>query len=79
MFLLNRKILVLFQQQKNGNGHQVPADIAQGENQCPVQPKLRTYPLSMMRDQQRSFNSRWYADFPFEYSVQNDAVYCFPC
>lgn len=34
----------------------------------------------MMKGQQRSFNSRWYADYPFiEYSVQNDAVYCFPC
>ena len=81
MLLLNRKILVLFQQQKKtSNGHQVLANIAQEENQCPVQPKLRTYPLSMMRDQQRSFNSRWYTEFPFiKYSVQNDAVYCFPC
>lgn len=61
-------------------GHQVPADIAQGENQCPVQLKLRMYPLSMMKDHQRSFNSRWYTDYPFiEYSVQNDTVYCFPC
>ena len=33
-----------------------------------------------MKGQQRSFNSRWYTDYTFiEYSVQNDAVYCFPC
>ena len=33
-----------------------------------------------MKDQQRSFNSRWYATYPFlEYSIQNDAVYCFRC
>ena len=59
---------------------QAPADIAQGKNQRPVQPKLRTFPLSAMKGQQRSFNSRWYTDYPFiEYSIQKDAVYCFPC
>ena len=57
-----------------------PPDIARGKDHSPVQPMLRSFPLTLMKDQQRSFNSRWYTAYPFlEYSIQNDAVYCFCC
>ena len=64
---------------------QIPPDIAHGENQCPVLPKLRVvqnWGLSRAKGQfqQQSFISKWYADFHFiENSKHNDVVYCFPC
>ena len=57
-----------------------PSDIAHDQNQSPVQPVLRSFPPTQVKGQKRSFNSSWYKTYPFlEYSVQEDAVYCFPC
>ena len=43
----------------------------------PSRPRLQTYPKN---SQSRRFQKQWYDEFPFiEYSVEQDAVYCFPC
>ena len=55
----------------------VPSDISKSCIDSPVQPKLTSYPLN---HQKRSFQSSWYIDRQWlEYSVQNDACYCYYC
>lgn len=55
----------------------IPHDISASGRDLPAQPKLKSYPANQ---QQRSFRSSWYADRQWlEYSIQNDACYCFYC
>ena len=43
----------------------------------PIQPSLKSYPKDY---DSRSFNEEWYRRFSWlEYSVERDAVFCFPC
>ena len=45
----------------------------------PVKLVLSSSPLTQVRGQKRSFNYSWYKSYPsLEYSVKEDAVYCFP-
>jgi len=54
-----------------------PNDISASCIDSPIQPKLTSYPLN---HQKRSFQSNWYIDRKWlEYSVQNDACYCYYC
>ena len=56
-----------------------PSDIAHDRHQSPIQPILHSFPLSQVKGQKHSFNYSWYKTYPFlEYSVKEDAVYCFP-
>ena len=58
----------------------IPADIAHGANQSPVQPKQHTFPGTFIGGRQRSFSSSWYEKYSWiEYSTERDAVYCYPC
>ena len=63
--------------------HKFPEDISKGELDSPVQPKLHTYPwkyFGMNKSVKRRFQSSFFAEFPWlEYSVQQDAAYCFCC
>ena len=55
---------------------QVPLDIASGRHQSPFQPMLKFPGRSFGSDRPRSFNSGWYAGFPWiEYSVERDAAF----
>ena len=46
----------------------------------PKQPCLASFPKTMFGKHNRSFSTTWYAQFPWlEYSVEHDAVFCFPC
>ena len=57
----------------------VPSDIAASQSQSPVQPILH-YPVTILGGKSRSFNSHWYKKYQWlEYSIQRNAVYCFPC
>ena len=58
----------------------IPSDLATTKNQSPCQPKLSQFPLSTIAGKQRSFNSSWYSSYSWlEYSIQQDACFCFPC
>ncbi|CAF1296287.1 unnamed protein product [Rotaria sordida] len=62
---------------ENSGTKRVPNDISASCCDSPVQPKLITYPINY---QNRSFQPRWYNDRVWlEYSVQNDACYCYYC
>ena len=55
----------------------VPKDLSQSCRDSPSQPRLSSYRLN---HQTRSFQSVWYKDRPWlEYSIDNDACYCFYC
>ncbi|CAM4956510.1 unnamed protein product, partial [Rotaria socialis] len=55
----------------------IPNDISRSSNDTPVQKQLATYPANQ---QNRSFQSTWFNDRTWlEYSVQNDASYCYYC
>lgn len=52
-------------------------DISMSCNDAPVQKMLSSYPTNQ---QNRSFQSNWFRDRMWlEYSVQNDACYCYYC
>ena len=56
-----------------------PSDIAQGPLQSPVQPRMK-FPSTAVGNKKRSFNSDWYRNYKWlEYSIQNDAAFCYPC
>ena len=45
-----------------------------------TQPKLKEYPRSECGKQNRRFQYSWFKQFPWlEYSITNDATFCFPC
>ena len=55
----------------------VPSDISTSCADSPAQPKLTKYPTN---HQKRSFQSSWYIERKWlEYSVENDACYCYYC
>lgn len=57
-----------------------PRDLAQHLNDGPKQPILVFYPKTKFSNRMRHFSDTWYKMFNWiEYSVMNDAVYCFPC
>ena len=63
----------------NENSHRkfIPNDISRSCDDVPVQKKLATYPTNQ---QNRSFQSSWFnGRIWLEYSVQNDACYCYYC
>ncbi|XP_008181084.1 zinc finger MYM-type protein 1-like [Acyrthosiphon pisum] len=46
----------------------------------PVQPILKKYPTTKFGDQNRAFSASYFAKFDWlEYSIINDAIYCFAC
>jgi len=50
------------------------------KNDGPSQPRLAKYPCTRVGIQNRCFNEEWFKKFPWmEYSVAEDAVFCFPC
>ena len=52
------------------------ADISRSPSDGPVQPKLEEYP----QINKRRFNSGYFSQFPWiEYSVSQDAVFCYSC
>lgn len=56
------------------------SDLSTGVGEGPRQPQLSSFPKTHFNKQNRSFSSFMYARFPFiEYSVSNDAVFCFAC
>ena len=51
-------------------------------NLGPYQPRLAVYPSNkqIKSGKQNKFSSTWFSDFPhLEYSVENDAAYCYVC
>lgn len=57
----------------------IPADIASGPHQLPVQPVI-SFPSGTFGSKKRAFNSEWYKLYPWlEYSQEKDAGYCYPC
>lgn len=55
----------------------VPSDL---NAKSPSQPRLEQYKKTIFGSVERSFSSKWYNDRPWlEYSIENDAAYCFPC
>ncbi|CAF3819629.1 unnamed protein product, partial [Rotaria sp. Silwood1] len=55
----------------------IPSDISMSCNDAPVQKILSSYPTNQ---QNRSFQSNWFRDrIWLEYSVENDACYCYYC
>ena len=51
-------------------------------NLGPYQPRLKVYPgnTDIKAGKQNRFSSSWFSDFPhLEYSVKNDAAYCYVC
>lgn len=56
-----------------------PCDIANALTSVPKQPMI-SFPSRSFGKCKRAFNPAWYKRFPWlEYSITNDAVYCFPC
>jgi hypothetical protein len=46
----------------------------------PKQPQLASFPKTVFGKQNRAFSTTYYASYPWlEYSVERDAVFCFPC
>ena len=55
-------------------------DIAKNPDEELVQPRHINYPYRSYGSKKCSFNSHWYASYPWlEYSVELDAAFCFPC
>lgn len=55
-------------------------DISQGKTESPAQPQLSSFPLRQIGNRLRSFGSSWYSNHKWlEYSVLEDAAYCFCC
>ena len=67
-------------QSQYGDSTTVPDDIALSPEQTPVQPANVAFPLTYFSGKRRSFNPAWFASYTWlEYSVKNDACYCYPC
>uniref|UniRef100_A0A2S2NU68 TTF-type domain-containing protein n=1 Tax=Schizaphis graminum TaxID=13262 RepID=A0A2S2NU68_SCHGA len=46
----------------------------------PIRPVLKSYPMTKFGNQKRCFNASYFNEHDWlEYSIQNDALYCFPC
>lgn len=46
----------------------------------PKQPHLVSFPKTKFGKQSRAFSASYYSNYPWlEYSIDNDAVFCFPC
>ena len=55
-------------------------DIAAVATDSPVQPINIRYPVTLYSNKPRSFNPDWFKLYPWlEYSVKEDACFCFPC
>ena len=60
--------------------HLPPTDISHGPLQPPTQPKIQFPMRSFGQGRPRAFNCEWYKSFCWiEYSIQQDAAYCYPC
>ena len=58
----------------------MPSDIAESVNNELCRPILDSYPFRQFGKNKRRFQSQFYSNFPWlEYSILNDAVYCFAC
>ena len=58
----------------------IPNDIAHSCDDKPFQPLLKSFQKTRIGDRNRSFAVHWYQSYPFiEYSITQDAVYCFCC
>ena len=67
-------------QSQYGDSTTVPDDIALSPEQTPVQPANVAFLLTYFSGKRRSFNPAWFASYTWlEYSVKNDACYCYPC
>lgn len=56
-----------------------PSDIAQVACDNPIQPILNNYPRTKFGKEWRNFHSEWFKFSWLEYSVLENACYCFPC
>ncbi|CAH2315823.1 Hypothetical predicted protein [Pelobates cultripes] len=57
-----------------------PDDISQCATEGPRQPVLKKYPQKQVGTRFRSFRPQWFQSFEWlEYSISEDASYCFPC
>ena len=57
-----------------------PSDIAATPAQLPFQPTVNTFPTTLIGSKQRSFNPEWYRSYNWlEYSLERDAIFCYPC
>eukprot|EP00102_Acyrthosiphon_pisum_P018828 XP_016656038.1 PREDICTED: uncharacterized protein LOC107882336 [Acyrthosiphon pisum] len=46
----------------------------------PIRPVLKSYPMTKFGNQKRCFNASYFNEYDWlEYSIQHDALYCFPC
>ena len=64
----------------SGSANVVIEDIAISPTVSPVQPRCIKFPTTIISGKPRSFNSRWYTAYSWlEYSVKNDAMFCYPC
>ena len=58
----------------------IPNDIVHSCDDKPFQPLLKSFQKTRIGDRNRSFAVHWYQSYPFiEYSITQDAVYCFCC
>ena len=57
-----------------------PEDIAAVATSSPIQPTNIKYPVTLYSNKPRSFNPTWFKLYSWlEYSVKQDACFCFPC
>lgn len=57
-----------------------PKDISQTPEEGPRKGFLKAYPTRLFGNQQRAFSEQWVKRYEWiEYSVGQDAVFCFPC
>ena len=67
----------------NSHMHTPPVDIAQDKSEIPQQPTSIQFPIREYGGSSKrrsSFQVSWYNEFPWiEYSIERDAVFCFPC
>ncbi|XP_034093508.1 zinc finger MYM-type protein 1-like [Gymnodraco acuticeps] len=57
-----------------------PHDISKCKGDAAVQPNLKTFPKTLHGAAKRSFHKEWYSSWPWlEYSLSQDAAYCFAC
>ena len=58
----------------------LPLDIAKDKTESPIQPFMEFPARTYGAGGTRAFQLNWYSMFPWiEYSVERDAVFCFPC
>ena len=64
---------------RGNNPRTVVGDLGTSDSR-PVQPKLQQFPMTKFGSQNRGFSVKFYNEYPFiEYSIANNAVFCFPC